>query len=154
MMKEQKRLILEILILTLVLIIIVPICIKGSKDYKENREVLLKGTDTTVDITYHGDMKKLTIYSNHDGVVRVNLVLKINKLLNDYEILLGDNTYLLSDLENFFDEDNCYYNLGVYEVDGLREFDFNLKTVGEPYYSETITYSFVTEGLFNENGRL
>lgn len=154
MLKEQKRLILEIVILTIVLIIVVPICIKGSNDYKEKREVLLKGTDTTVDITYHGDMKKLTIYSNHDGVVKVNLVLKINKLLNDYEMLLGDNTYLLSDLESFIDEENCYYNLGVYEVDELREFDFNLKTVGEPYYSETITYSFVTEGLFNESGRL
>lgn len=152
--KEQKRLILEILVLTIILIVVVPICINGSKDYKEKREVLLKGTDTTVDITYHGDMKKLTIYSNHDDVVRVNLVLKINKILNDYEVLLGNDTYLLSELESFSDEENNYYNLGAYEVDELREFDFNLKVVGDTYYTETITYSFITEGMFNKNGRL
>lgn len=154
MEKEEKRLIIEICTLIILLIIVIPICINASRDYREKKEVLLKGTNTSVDITYNGDMKKVTIYSNHDDSVRVNLVLKTNKLLNDYQVLLDDDSYVLSELDNFSDGEYLYYNLGIYEVDRIREFDFKLSVIGDTYYSETITYSFVTEGLFNESGRL
>ena len=145
--KELKRLVVEIITLTLLLIIIVPICAQASADYQEKKDVLLKGTDTSVDISHNGEMKKLTIYSNHDDVMMVNLIMKISKFGNDYIICLDDQEYNIRQLEYTEDEEYLYYNLGIYEVDELREFDFQLKTVNKNYYEETITYSFMTEGL-------
>ena len=145
--KELKSLIVEIITLTLLLIIIVPICAQASADYQEKKDVLLRGTDTSVDISHNGETKKLTIYSNHDGVMRVNLIMKINKFGNDYIICLDDQEYEIRQLDYTEDEEYMYYNLGIYEVDQKREFDFQLKTKDKTYYEETITYSFLTEGL-------
>ena len=147
MVKELKSLIVEIITLTLLLIIIVPICAQASADYQEKKDVLLRGTDTSVDISHNGETKKLTIYSNHDGVMRVNLIMKINKFGNDYIICLDDQEYEIRQLDYTEDEEYMYYNLGIYEVDQKREFDFQLKTKDKTYYEETITYSFLTEGL-------
>lgn len=145
--KELKSLVVEIITLTLLLIVIVPICVNASSKYQEKREVLLNGTDTSIDISQNGDMKKVTIYSNHDDVMRVNLIMKISKISNDYEIYLDDKIYNLDDFECTDGTDYLYYNLGIYEVDQVREFDFKLQTKGSLYYDETITYSFMTAGL-------
>lgn len=145
--KELRSLIVEIVTLTLLLIIIVPICADASAKYQEKKDVLLNGTDTSVDISHNGTMKKLTIYSNHDGVMKVNLIMKITKFGNDYIVCLDEEEYNIRELEYTEDEEYQYYNLGIYEVDDLREFDFQLKVKDKTYYDETITYSFMTEGF-------
>ena len=145
--KEIKRLVGEIISLMLLLIIVVPICVNASSRYREQKEVLLSGVGTAVDIAHNGDTKKITIYSNYDKVMKVNLIMKISKFSNDYEVYLEDQVYNIDDLEYTEDENYQYYKLGIYEVDKSREFDFKLKTKGSLYYDETITYSFMTEGL-------
>ena len=152
--KELKSLVVEIITLTLFLIVMVPVCVRASNDYQEKREVLLSGANTFVDISNKGDIKKITIYSNYDKVVNVNLVMKISKFSNDYYVVLDEEKYLLKELEHFEDEENIYYNLGIYEVDKFREFDFQLQIKDKSYYDETITYSFLTEGFVNEDFRL
>ncbi|MBQ8681331.1 MAG: hypothetical protein IJ509_00245 [Bacilli bacterium] len=145
--KELKQLVVEIISLTILLIVVVPICVQASNDYQEKRDVLLNGTGTSVDISHNGKMKKVTVYSEHDDVIRVNLILKITKFANDYEIYLDEEIYNIRDLDYTEDNEYQYYNLGIYEVDEIREFDFQLRNVGKNYYDETITYSFMTEGL-------
>lgn len=145
--KELRRLVVEIISLILLLCIVIPICVKASNEYQEKKEVLLNGTDTSVDISHNGKTKKLTIYSNHKGTMSVNLVMKITKFSNDYEIYLDDQIYDIDELEYIEDDEYQYYSLGIYEVDKIREFDFQLKAKGSLYYDETITYSFMTEGV-------
>lgn len=145
--KELKNLVIEIISLVLLLVIMVPICVNASNNYKESKEVLLSGRDTTVDISNNGDIKKLTIYCNYDKTMKVNLVMKISKFSNDYLIYLEDDVYEIRSLEYTEDEYYQYYNLGVYEVDKKREFDFQLKAKGADFYNETIMYSFMTKGL-------
>ena len=145
--KELKRLVVEIVTLTLLLVIMVPICVYASNEYKEDRAVLLEGKDTTVDISHNGDKKKLTVYCNYDKVMKVNLIMKISKFSNNYLIYLDDQVYDIRDLEYVEDDEYRYYNLGIYEVDQKREFDFQLKVKNQSYYNETIMYSFMTEGL-------
>jgi len=147
MEKELRRLVLEIVMITLLMIIVVPICVQASADYQEKKDVLLNGIGTTVDISHNGDKKKITIYSNHDNVVKVNLIMKISKFSNDYLIYLDDEIYDIHALEYTEDDENQYYNLGIYSVDKIREFDFKLQVKDKIYYEETITYSFMTEGL-------
>ena len=145
--KELKRLVVEIVTLTLLLVIMVPICVYASNEYKEDRAVLLEGKDTTVDISHNGDKKKLTVYCNYDKTMKVNLIMKINKFTNEYLICLDDQVYNIRDLEYVEDDEYQYYNLGIYEVDQKREFDFQLKVRDQAYYDETIMYSFMTEGF-------
>ena len=145
--RELRRLIVEIISLTLLLIIVVPICVNASAEYREKKEIMLNGIGTSIDITHNGEMKKVTIYSNYDKPVQVNLIMKISKFLNDYEIYLDEQVYMLDDLEFIEDEEYLYYQIGVYEVNRVREFDFKLKVKGIVYYDEVITYSFMTEGI-------
>ena len=147
MNKELKGLIIEIVSLLVLLVIVVPICVNASSEYREKKNILLSGVGTSVDISHNGDMKKVTIYSNYDKPVKVNLVLKITKFLNDYEVYFDGQIFDIDDFECISDEEYYYYKLGVYEVEHSREFDFKLKTKGMVYYDETIIYSFKTEGL-------
>lgn len=144
---EIKRLVIEIISLVLFLIIVVPICVDASNRYQEKRDVLLKGVNTSVDISNQGDVKRVTVYSNHEDAMRVNLFLKISKFTGDYLVYLDDQVYDIRSLDCSEDEDYQYYNLGIYEVDQVREFQFQLKRKNKFYNDETITYSFVTEGL-------
>ena len=145
--KELKRLVIEIVSLILLLVIVIPICVNASSRYKEQKNFLLSGVGTSVDITHNGDMKKVTLYSNYNKVIKVNLIMKISKFSNDYEIYLDDNIYTLNELDYVSDEEYRYYNLGIYEVNKVREFDFKLSTKGSVYYDEAIIYSFMTEGI-------
>lgn len=145
--RELKKLIIEIISFTLLLIVVVPICVSASSEYKKQKEVLINGVGTSVDISHNGDMKKITVYSNYDKSVKVNLIMKISRFLNDYEIYFDGQVYDINDLEYTEDEEYQYYKLGIYEVDRVREFDFKLNVKGSVYYDEAITYSFVTEGL-------
>lgn len=147
MEQELKRLVVEIVTLTLLLIVVVPICVHASNRYQEEKSVLFTGKGTSVDISNNGSMKKITIYSNYDRIMRVHLILKITKLSGDYFIYLNDQVYDIKNLEYYEDEEHRYYDLGIYEVDQVREFEFQLKLKDQSYYDETICYSFVTEGL-------
>jgi len=147
MNKELRGLVIEIITLTLLLIIAVPICVSASNDYVEKKEMMLGMVDASIDISHNGDMKKITVYSNNDRVVKVSLIMKINKFLNDYKILFNNNIYDLDTLEFDEDEEFLYYKLGIYEVDQVRNFDFKLIVKGDIYYDEAITYSFMTEDI-------
>lgn len=144
---EIKRLIVEIITLTFLLIVVVPICVKASNRYQEKRDVLLRGTNTSVDISNQGDKKKVTIYSNYDESMKVSLFLKISKFTGDYIVCFNNQVYDIRDLEFEEDEEYQYYNLGIYEVDRVRNFDFQLTAKDKPYYDEMVTYSIVTDGL-------
>lgn len=144
---ELKGLVIEICILVLLVVIIVPICVDASNKYQEKKEVLLNGTDVSVDISNNGGMKKLTVYSNHNDVMRINLTMKINKFVNDYLVCLDNQVYDIRELDYTEDEEHQYYNLGIYEVDQIREFDFRLMVKEIVDSNETISYSFVTKGL-------
>lgn len=144
MNKELKRLVIEIVTLFLILIVTVPICVSASNRYQ--KEILLTGIDTSVDISNYGEYKKITIYSNYDEKVRVPLTLKISKLENQYSLYFDGEEFSFDDFESQEDEEYRYYYLGIYEVKGSREFDFKIHVVGQTYYSETITYCFITNG--------
>lgn len=145
--KELKKIITEIITLTIMLIIMVPICVHASNEYKEEKAVLLEGKGTLVDITNNGTQKKVTIYCNYNKTMKVNLIMKISDFSNSYLICLDNQIYDLQKLEYIEIEEYRYYNLGIYEVNQKREFDFQLKLKEQSYYDETITYGFITEGL-------
>ena len=69
MNKELKELIIEIVSLVVLLIIVVPICVNASSRYREQKDILLSGIGTSVDISHNGDMKKVIIYSNYNKPV-------------------------------------------------------------------------------------
>lgn len=147
MNKEIKDILVEIISLLILLIIVVPVCVYASSRYVDQKEVMLTGIGTSVDITNNGDLKKITIYSNYDKLMKVNLIMKINKVVNNYEIYLDGIVYDISDFNSYTDDSYNYYVLGVYDVLYSREFDFELRVKGNVYYDETIIYSFVTKGI-------
>lgn len=145
MEKELKRLIVDISLMVVLLIIVVPICVSASSEYKEKKALLLGRVDAMVDISNNGDMKRVTVYSNYDKKIKVNLILKINKFYNDYSIYIDGNVYNLNELNYKDDGEYRYYNLGIYEIDMVWEFDFRIMVNGNRYYDETIIYSFKVE---------
>lgn len=145
--KELKRLLIEIISLTLLLVIIIPICVSASDKYNEQKEAFFTKTGVNIDISNNGDKKRVSVYSNYDKNIKISLIMKINKFSNDYEVILDNEIYNINDLEYTEDEENRYYKLGIYDINQYREFDFKLKPKGTVYYDETIIYSFMTEGL-------
>lgn len=145
--KEMKGLIVEIVSLILLLIIVIPICVNASSNYRERKEQMLSGNQTVVDISNQGNIKKVTVVSEYDDVFSVRLILKISKFHDEYLIYLDDQVFNIRDLEYTEDYEYQYYNLGIYEIDKKRVFDFQLKVKDKSYYDETISYSFYTEGL-------
>lgn len=145
--KELRRLLIEIISLTLLLVIIIPICVSASDKYNDQKEAFFIKTGVTIDISNNGDKKLVTVYSNYDKSIKISLIMKINKFSNDYEVILDNEIYNINDLEYTEDEENRYYKLGIYDINQYREFDFKLKPKGSVYYDETIIYSFITEGL-------
>ena len=145
--KELRGIVMEIILTIVMMIIIIPICANASSEYKRTKEVLLSGVGTTVDISHNGNMKRVTVYSNFDKKVRVNLYFKISDFSSDYDIYFNNATFKLNDLSYNLEDGYRYYQLGIYEIDKLREFDFKLIRENSLSYDETITYSFVTEGF-------
>ena len=142
--KELRRLVVEIILIIIMMIIIIPICADASSEYRKTKEALLSGRDVVIDISNNIDMKKVTVYSNYDKKVRINLFFKINDFTGDYHIYFENSNYNLNDLEYILDNGYRYYQLGIYEIDVAREFEFKLL---RDSYDETIIYSFVTEGF-------
>ena len=146
MNKELRGIVIEIITLILVLIIVVPVCVSASNKYQKQKEVLLTGINTSVDISSKDDGKLITVYSNHNEKVKINLILKIYKFSNEYGIWFDEEYFNLREIESKEDSNYRYYNLGIYEVDKVREFNFKLEPIETTYYDETISYSFITDG--------
>ena len=144
--KELKRLIVEIVSLVLLLIVVVPICVHASSEYRLKKSSMLVGNKAYVDISNKGEYKQIKITSGVDRDVKMNLVMRISKFNDEYIIYLDDQIYNLSDLEYTEDEDYQYYNLGIYEVRKEKIFQFKIKVKDKSYYDETISYGFFTEG--------
>ena len=145
--KDLKGLVVEVILIAVMLVLVVPICVEASGRYKEQKEALMNGEGISIDISNAGDVKKIFIYSKYENPVRVNLILKINKIANDYNIYFDNNVYNINELDYTEDNNYRYYRLGIYEIEKSRVFDFKIKANGSLYYDETITYSFLTEGL-------
>jgi len=144
--KELRGLVVEIISIIFILIIAVPICVNASSNYRMKKEAMLNGGEiATVDISNRGETKKVTVYSNQDKLVRVNLILKTSKFSDKYLVVLDGTEYELDSLQSSEDEEYRYYLLGTYDVDQKRQFDFKLKVKDKIYYDEDISYSFVTE---------
>ena len=80
--KEMKGLVVEIISLILLLIIIVPICVNASSNYRNLKEQMLSGNRTVVDISNQGDIKKIIVTSDYHGECPIRLMLKISKIWN------------------------------------------------------------------------
>lgn len=145
--KELKGLVIEIISIVLLLIIVVPICVSASSQYQEKKDSIMIGRKASVDISNNGEFKEVKIISGVDRPVKMNLMMRITKFNDEYLINLDDQVYNLRDLEYSEDEDYQYYNLGVFEVENKRVFQFKISAKDKNYYDETISYGFYTEGL-------
>lgn len=145
--RELKRLIGEILGLVLLLLIIIPICANASSEYNERKETMLNVAKSSVDISNKGDIKEVTVITNRNQTAKINLLLKISNFSDEYVIFLDDKQYELKNIEYTEAEEYRYYNLGIYEVNDHRVFKFKIQPKDKVYYDETLTYSFITEGV-------
>lgn len=143
--KELKGLIIEIVTIVIMMIIAIPVCVNASYNYQSKKGDMLEGRHVSINIGNTGKIKDVIVYSNSDKIVKINLYLKINKFDDDYVISLDGKTYNIGDFDMREDENNRYYNLGMYEIDNSRTFKFGISARDKTYYDETITYSFVTE---------
>ena len=146
--KELKGIVGEIVILITLMIIAIPICVKASSDYQAKKDKMIIGNHASVDISNRGEIKKVTVNSDNNQDISVYLMLKISKFDDEYIVYLDDQIFDLKDLEYTEDNDNYYYNLGLYPIKRKRTFDFRITVKDKSYYKETISYSFYTKGLF------
>lgn len=146
--KELKGIVGEIIILITLMIIAIPICVKASSDYQAKKDKMIIGNHASVDISNRGEIKKVTVNSENNKDISVYLILKISKFDDEYIVYLDDQIFDLKDLEYTEDNDNYYYNLGLYPIKRKRTFDFRITVKDKSYYKETISYSFYTKGLF------
>lgn len=146
--KELKGIVGEIIALIILMIIAIPICVKASSDYQTKKDKMIIGNHASVDISNLGEIKKVTVNSDNNKDISVYLILKISKFDDEYIVYLDDQIFDLKDLEYTEDNDNYYYNLGLYSTKEKRTFDFRITVKDKSYYNETISYSFYTKGLF------
>ena len=145
--RELKGLVVEIIFLVLLLIVVIPICVNASSEYRSKKDAVLMGRNALVDISNKGEYKEIHVSSDADRIVRINLVMKISKFNDEYLVTFDDQVYDLKDLEYTEDDNYQYYNLGIYDVDKSRTFRFKINVKDKAYYDETITYGFYTEGF-------
>lgn len=145
--KELKGLVVEIISIVILLIIVVPICVSASSQYQEKKDAITIGNKASVDISNKGVFKEVKVFSGIERPVKVNLIMRITKFNDEYIIHLDDQVYNLNELEYYEDENYQYYNLGVFDVEKKRTFQFRISAKDRNYYNETISYGFFTEGL-------
>ena len=145
--KEMKGLIVEIISLILLLFVVIPICVNASSEYLAKKQAILLGDKATVDISNKGEYKEIRVTSGTDRVVKMNLMMKISKFNDEYLVYLDDKIYNIKDLEYVEDEDYQYYNLGSFDIEKEKIFQFKIKVKDKSYYDETISYGFYTEGI-------
>ena len=145
--KELKGIVVEIIAIVVLLLIVIPICAHASSEYISRRDALLIGNKASVDISSNGEYKKIRVTSGVRDSVKVNLFMKISKFNDDYIIYLDDKSYDLRELECTEDENYQYYNLGTYEIEKEKLFQFKINVKDKSYYDETISYGFYTQGI-------
>lgn len=147
MKKELKGLIIEVIVLTIILLITVPICAKASSNYNKQKETSMSAINTTIDVTSKtGNIKELNIYSNTTKPIEIKLGLMISHFYDDYYINIDGRTYSLNQLEYTKDEEYNYYIIGTYKIEELKKVEFELKPQKQNYYKENLTYSFYAKG--------
>ena len=102
----------------------------------------------SIDIVNKNENKIIRLNNLNNKKTNTNLILKISKFSSRYVVELDGDIY---DLNNMFyteDEEFYYYNLGIYEIDKYKEFDFKLILVEDNDYDDNIIYSFLTEAEF------
>ena len=145
--KEIRHLVVEILSIVVLLIIVIPICVNASSEYRSKKDSLLVGQKASVDISNMGEYKLITVNSGIDRTIKMSLMMRISKFSDDYLIYLDDQVFDLRELEFTEDESYQYYNLGLYDVEKEKVFQFRIKVKDKAYYDETISYGFYTEGF-------
>ena len=145
--KEIRHLIVEILSIVVLLIVVIPICVNASSEYRNMKDSLLVGQKASVDISNRGEYKLITVNSGTDRTIKMSLMMRISKFTDDYLIYLDDQVYDLRELEFTEDDNYQYYNLGLFDVEKEKVFQFRIKVKDKSYYDETISYGFFTEGF-------
>lgn len=147
-MNENKNLIFEIVILSLFLVFVIPVCVNASVKYNSYSNYLNAYDQVHIDIENEDLLNKAVIISNdNDDTVKVSLVFKIAKCTNSYTLVLGDNNYNLSELEYGEEDGYLYYNLGLFDVDKVVKLNFKLVLNNEVSYDDSVRYSFIAKGI-------
>ena len=141
--KEIRRLIVEVFIMVVILVIAVPICVKASDRYN-NSKVMQEQSNVKIDIKSEKEKKVIFLKNYNDNAINFNLVLKISKFSNHYNVMLDDKIYNLDNTIRGEDDEWYYYNLGNYYCDDAVEFRFQLIHINDNY-DEGISYSFIAE---------
>lgn len=144
MEKELKGLIIEVVVISIFLIIAVPLCIKASHNYQQEKETHLNAFNTTIDVNRKENYKEVNIYSNTTKNIEIKLGLMISKYYDEYYINIDNKTYKLNDLEYKEDENNRYYILGTYNINKVKTINFSLNPINQNYFKENLIYSFYT----------
>ena len=132
--KELKGIVGEIIAVIILMVIAIPICVKASSDYQTKKDKIIIGNHASVDISNRGEIKKVTVNSENNKDISVYLILKISKFDDEYIVYLDDQIFDLKDLEYTEDNDNYYYNLGLYSIKEKRTFDFRITVKDKSYY--------------------
>lgn len=146
--KEAKRLIEEIILIIILLSVTIPICVSASTNYNNRKSKIQCISNISIDIVNKNENKVIRLNNLNNEKTNTNLILKISKFSSRYVVELDGDIY---DLNNIFyteDEEFYYYNLGVYEINKYKEFDFKLILVEDNDYDDNIIYSFLTEAEF------
>ena len=145
---EIRELICEIILFVILLLVMVPICVNASNNYKESTSKIQNCVDMSVSIN-SVDGKKFVVLDNYgEKEVNINLVLKIREFSNEYMIKLGNRDIYLSDLERTSDGEFYYYDLGDYTISKKEEIEYKIVLVGDEIYNDNVSYSFVAEVLY------
>lgn len=146
---EFRELVCEIVFFVILLVVMVPICVNASNNYRESVKKIEKCVDIRVSID-NVDGEKFVVLENigDEEEIDVNLVLKISDFSNNYMISLNGEEFYLSDLESTYDGNFYYYDLGNYNVGGIEIIEYEMALVGEEIYIDNISYSFIAEVLF------
>ena len=84
--KEIRHLIVEILSIVVLLIVVIPICVNASSEYRNMKDSLLVGQKASVDISNRGEYKLITVNSGTDRTIKMSLMMRISKFTDDYLI--------------------------------------------------------------------
>lgn len=146
--KDLRRLICEIILLICIVIIIIPICVNASNDYKYKvLDIKKSNSNVLIDISSNKSGKIITLVNDNDDKIVVNLVMKISKYSNNYLMVVNGHEYKLSEMSYSEDDDNYYYSLGNYVVKDKVKVTFDLKILGDAIYDDSVTYSFLAEAV-------
>lgn len=145
MKNDVKSLTAEVVLMIIILLIVVPICVNASNNYKEKKASIQQYNNVSIDIKYEDSNMFVNINNYNKKKKVINLIMRTTKFSNEYMIKLDDKEYYLKDIPHTEDNDNYYFNLGSYKVNKVQNIKFAMSLVGDEIYDDSITYSFVAE---------